>query len=50
MDQVQSIGGAVHKEEVKLEGFFVTHPVALAVGVAVAAALITLSVVIFLGI
>jgi hypothetical protein len=47
MGDMQSLGGAIHKEEMKGESFFETHPAAIAIGVAVATALIFFAVVVF---
>ncbi len=47
MGDMSSLGGAVHREEIKVEGYFKTHVAATAIGVAVAVALVVLSVVIF---
>jgi hypothetical protein len=46
MGELNSIGGAIHKEEMKGETFFATHPVATAIGSAVASALLVIAAVI----
>jgi hypothetical protein len=47
MGDMQSLGGAIHTEEMKVESYFETHPAAIAIGVAVAAGLICFAVIMF---